>query len=170
MLLHLTAICPCLAAAPCACRKYSIDATPVPWENDVDTAAMLDNLRTHKFQALVLDSPVVQYFAAQAEQCDLFPIGGCDTSMNDLLSYAWCVITNPRKSREEVCVTMRPPWTPHAPQRLLRCDTPGVSCMMHDAAYRVAALWQPSVLGHGAAAGLSGSAVLCSTAQAEQCD
>jgi hypothetical protein len=37
---------------------------------------MLENLRTHTFQALVLDSPVVQYFAAQAEQCDLFPIGG----------------------------------------------------------------------------------------------
>jgi hypothetical protein len=61
--------------AASACRKYSIDATPVPWENDVDTEAMLTNLRTHTYQALVLDSPAVQYFAAQAEQCDLFPVG-----------------------------------------------------------------------------------------------
>lgn len=26
---------------------------------------MLNNLRTHKYQALILDSPVVQYFASQ---------------------------------------------------------------------------------------------------------
>ncbi|WIA44160.1 hypothetical protein OEZ86_010495 [Tetradesmus obliquus] len=56
-------------------RKYSIDADAVPWDNDADTAAMLEALRSHKYQALVLDSPVVQYFAAQAEQCDLFPVG-----------------------------------------------------------------------------------------------
>lgn len=36
---------------------------------------MLDNLRTRKYQALILDSPVVQYFAAIAEQCDLYPVG-----------------------------------------------------------------------------------------------
>ncbi|KAF6257197.1 hypothetical protein COO60DRAFT_30052 [Scenedesmus sp. NREL 46B-D3] len=56
-------------------RKYSIDADALPWDNDDDTAAMLAKLRSHHYQALVLDSPVVQYFAAQAEQCDLFPVG-----------------------------------------------------------------------------------------------
>jgi hypothetical protein len=30
---------------------------------------------SHHCQALVLDSPVVQYFASQAEECDLFPVG-----------------------------------------------------------------------------------------------
>jgi hypothetical protein len=33
--------------------------------NDEDTETMLNNLRTHKYQALILDSPVVQYFAAK---------------------------------------------------------------------------------------------------------
>jgi hypothetical protein len=33
--------------------------------NDEDTEIMLNNLRTHKYQALILDSPVVQYFAAK---------------------------------------------------------------------------------------------------------
>jgi hypothetical protein len=60
------------------CRKYSIDADAFPWDNDADTAAMLKNLRGHHYQALVLDSPVVQYFAAQAEACDLFPVGERD--------------------------------------------------------------------------------------------
>ena len=44
-------------------------------DNDVDTGIMLNNLRTRKYQALVLDTPVVQYFAAIAPQCDLFPVG-----------------------------------------------------------------------------------------------
>ncbi|WIA23669.1 hypothetical protein OEZ85_000370 [Tetradesmus obliquus] len=56
-------------------RKYSIDASPMAWDNDDDMAKMLAALRSHNYQALVLDSPVVQYFAAQAEQCDLFPVG-----------------------------------------------------------------------------------------------
>jgi hypothetical protein len=73
-----TAAAAAAATTACACRKYSIDAAPVPWENDDDAMAMLYKLRTHKFQALVLDSPVVQYFAAQAEACDLFPVGECD--------------------------------------------------------------------------------------------
>lgn len=47
------------------------------WDNDDDMAKMLAALRSHNYQALVLDSPVVQYFAAQAEQCDLFPVGEC---------------------------------------------------------------------------------------------
>lgn len=29
---------------------------------------MLSNLRTHKYQALILDSPVLQYFAAQVRE------------------------------------------------------------------------------------------------------
>jgi hypothetical protein len=33
---------------------------------------------SHHCQALVLDSPVVQYFASQAEECDLLPVGECD--------------------------------------------------------------------------------------------
>jgi hypothetical protein len=65
------------------CRKYSIDADAMPWDNDGDTAAMLTNLRGHSYQALVLDSPVVQYFAAQAEACDLFPVGRCDDSVKN---------------------------------------------------------------------------------------
>lgn len=68
--------CWCLLLLPTH-RKYSIDADAMPWDNDADTAAMLEALRSHKYQALVLDSPVVQYFAAQAEQCDLFPVGEC---------------------------------------------------------------------------------------------
>eukprot|EP00878_Enallax_costatus_P024620 GHUV01026294.1.p1 GENE.GHUV01026294.1~~GHUV01026294.1.p1 ORF type:complete len:303 (+),score=29.84 GHUV01026294.1:1-909(+) len=56
-------------------RKYSIDADGLAWDNDVDTGIMLDNLRTRKYQALVLDTPVVQYFAAIAPLCDLFPVG-----------------------------------------------------------------------------------------------
>jgi hypothetical protein len=66
-----------------SCRKYSIDADAMPWDNDADTAAMLAALRSHHYQALVLDSPVVQYFAAQAEQCDLFPVGECKVAV-------WC--------------------------------------------------------------------------------
>jgi hypothetical protein len=31
---------------------------------------MLSNLRTHKYQALILDSPVVQYFASQVRKPD----------------------------------------------------------------------------------------------------
>lgn len=52
-----------------------LDVLPPFRDNDVDTAVMLDNLRIHKYQALILDSPVVQYFAAKAEQCDLYPVG-----------------------------------------------------------------------------------------------
>lgn len=44
-------------------------------DNDVDTAALLDNLHTHKYQALVLDAPVVSYFASMADACDLYPVG-----------------------------------------------------------------------------------------------
>eukprot|EP00775_Hariotina_reticulata_P008417 gene8417-8601_t len=44
-------------------------------DNDDETRAMLDNLRTSRYSALILDTPVVQYFAAQATQCDLFPVG-----------------------------------------------------------------------------------------------
>jgi hypothetical protein len=41
---------------------------------------MLNNLRTHKYQALILDSPVVQYFAAQVgdmeSECCKVPCAG----------------------------------------------------------------------------------------------
>lgn len=44
-------------------------------DNDVDTDIMLDNLRIRKYQALVLDTPVVQYLTAIAPSCDLYPVG-----------------------------------------------------------------------------------------------
>lgn len=48
---------------------------PAYRDTDADSQALLDNLRSHKYQALVLDTPVVQYLAATSSQCDLYPVG-----------------------------------------------------------------------------------------------
>lgn len=51
-----THVRPVTITIPLACR-----------DNDADTEAMLTNLRSHKYQALILDAPVVQYLAAQVK-------------------------------------------------------------------------------------------------------
>eukprot|EP00878_Enallax_costatus_P007397 GHUV01007746.1.p1 GENE.GHUV01007746.1~~GHUV01007746.1.p1 ORF type:complete len:512 (+),score=103.94 GHUV01007746.1:351-1886(+) len=68
-------------------RKYSIDAAALPWNNDNDTNTMLNNLRTHTYQALVLDAPVVSYLAATASQCDLYPVGGLFETFNLAIAF-----------------------------------------------------------------------------------
>jgi hypothetical protein len=45
-------------------------------DTNADTAAFVENLRTHRYQALVLDTATIMDMAAHAENCDLFPIGG----------------------------------------------------------------------------------------------
>ncbi len=44
-------------------------------ENDVDTDLLIENLRSGKYQALVLDAPVLQYLAGTDKLCDLFVVG-----------------------------------------------------------------------------------------------
>lgn len=36
---------------------------------------MLAKLRSHEYAALVLDKPAIQAIAAQAPDCDLYPVG-----------------------------------------------------------------------------------------------
>jgi hypothetical protein len=55
---------------------------------------------SHHYQALVLDSHVVQYFASQAEACDLFPVGECD-----LLKVICCA--QPLHATCAVCVVLQ---------------------------------------------------------------
>lgn len=56
-------------------------------DNDAETAAMLDNLRTHTYQALVLDAPVVSYLASTATQCDLYPVGELFETFNLAIAF-----------------------------------------------------------------------------------
>jgi hypothetical protein len=44
-------------------------------DTNADTAAFVDNLRSHRYQALVLDTASIMDLAAHAEHCDLFPVG-----------------------------------------------------------------------------------------------
>lgn len=44
-------------------------------DTDADVAVMLDNLRSHRHQALVLDAPVIAQLAALSPECDMFAVG-----------------------------------------------------------------------------------------------
>ncbi|WIA18264.1 hypothetical protein OEZ85_009732 [Tetradesmus obliquus] len=57
-------------------RDTSYDAVGLPWDTNADTAAFVDNLRSHRYQALVLDTATIMDMASHAEHCDLFPVGG----------------------------------------------------------------------------------------------
>jgi ABC-type amino acid transport substrate-binding protein len=56
-------------------------------DNDEDTEKMLDNLRTGKYKALLLDAPVLEYIAATNPACDLYVVGDSFETFNLALEF-----------------------------------------------------------------------------------
>jgi len=52
-----------------------------------DTKALHDNIRKKKYQALVLDAPVLRWMAANAPECDLYTVGQAFETWNLAIAY-----------------------------------------------------------------------------------
>ena len=56
-------------------------------DNDEDTQKMLDNLRSGRYKALLLDAPVLEYIAATNPLCDLYVVGDSFETFNLALEF-----------------------------------------------------------------------------------
>lgn len=69
-------------------QKYSINAVGLRWDNDDDTLVLFDNIKNGLYKALILDTPVVDYYVAKDPSCELFSVGGSFETFNLALAFS----------------------------------------------------------------------------------
>eukprot|EP00879_Flechtneria_rotunda_P019430 GHRR01020408.1.p1 GENE.GHRR01020408.1~~GHRR01020408.1.p1 ORF type:complete len:473 (+),score=113.43 GHRR01020408.1:178-1419(+) len=56
-------------------ERYNVNATGMPWNGEADQLAMIEALRAGEYDALVLDTPVLEHAMGTDVHCNLFVVG-----------------------------------------------------------------------------------------------